>query len=371
MSRSLQKKKSVEDRVEVSDKETGAVLLTTLLVMAIMAALAVAIMDDVRLALKRTANISDYAQADWYVHGAEDYVGNVLGDALISVEAGDRSQILEQLSPIILPIDDGFMQINVSDGSHCFNLNSLTTREAGQASDIAVAQFVSLIEMLDIPSNDADRLVARIVDWIDSDSQSRPGGAEDGHYLRRTPPIRTANTPLKSVMELRAIDGMTADIYAALRPWVCIAEPYSLNIFNLDTAQIWHAPILATYLGGEEQLSLAVQIIQERPPEGYGDFKNLQSSPALTALGDGKDSPLKSDLWSEDLIKFSPPSLWVELSLQYRNVQRSRSFHFTGLDRDNLLLTYRGWGKESFKPDLDPDGHNETDAALLNEDRNP
>jgi general secretion pathway protein K len=349
------------------DKESGAVLLTTLLVMAIMAALAVAIMDDVRLALKRTANISDYAQADWYVRGAEDYVGTVLGDALLSVEGSQRNAILEQLSPILLPIDGGLMQIDVLDGSHCFNLNSLTTRETGQGSDVAITQFTALIEMLGVPPSETGLVVSRIVDWIDTDSQTRPGGAEDGQYLRRTPPIRTANAPLKSVMELRAIDGITPEIYTALRPWVCIGEAHSASTFNINTAQLFHAPILATYLGGEEHLPLALQIIQERPLEGYNDFETLQASPSLSGLGDGKDSPLKFELWSEELIKFEPPSLWVELSLQYRNVQRSRSFHFTGLDSDNLLLTYRGWGKESFRPNLDP----EADTAIINEDINP
>ena len=51
------------------DKERGTVLLTTLLIMAVMATVAVAIMDDIRFAVKRTINVGDYAQVDWYVKG--------------------------------------------------------------------------------------------------------------------------------------------------------------------------------------------------------------------------------------------------------------------------------------------------------------
>ena len=52
--------------------ESGTVLLTTLLIMAVMAAVAVAIIDDIRFAVKRMSNVNDYAQLDWYVKGAED-----------------------------------------------------------------------------------------------------------------------------------------------------------------------------------------------------------------------------------------------------------------------------------------------------------
>jgi len=83
---------------DVGHKEEGTVLLTTLLVMAIMAALAVAMMDDIRFALKRTANV--------------------------------------------------FMQLNVREGSHCFNLTSLTNSTTGEADEDAKVYFVQTYETL-------------------------------------------------------------------------------------------------------------------------------------------------------------------------------------------------------------------------------
>ena len=52
-------------------REEGAALLTVLLLVAVMSALAVAVLDDIRFGLKRTANAETVGQAQWYALGAE------------------------------------------------------------------------------------------------------------------------------------------------------------------------------------------------------------------------------------------------------------------------------------------------------------
>lgn len=334
----------------IKDDERGAVLLTTLLVMAIMAALTVAVMDDIRLALKRTVNVSDYAQADWYVRGAEDYVGDVLANQFSSIDAANRNQVLESISPIVLPLENGTMILDMSDGSHCFNLGSLTTND-GDADPIASEQLLNLFEIIGVPLNASEALLARILDWVDADTQPQSGGAEDGAYLRRTPRLLPANAPLSSVMEIRAIEGIDADIYALLRPWLCIGKPHKPNQFNIDSAKPWHAPLLASYLGGEDTLALAQRLILERPSSGYGDLASLNENPIVKDLDDSEADFKTGEFWNNQLT-FTPDSLWVELDLRYRKAQRSRSFYFTQLE--DPVLVYRGWGRESFRPTLDP-----------------
>jgi len=62
-----------------------------------------------------------------------------------------------------------------------------------------------------------------LTDWIDRDTRLGANGAEDGTYLRREPPHRTANTALASVMELRGLEGMTEELYQSIRPYLCAA----------------------------------------------------------------------------------------------------------------------------------------------------
>ena len=61
-------------------KEEGTVLLTTLLIMSIMAVISIAIIEDIKFAVKKTININDYAQTHWYVRGAEDYIENFINN---------------------------------------------------------------------------------------------------------------------------------------------------------------------------------------------------------------------------------------------------------------------------------------------------
>ena len=51
--------------------EQGVALLTVLLMVAVMAAIAVAVLDDIRFSVRRTANAQTTAQARWYALGAE------------------------------------------------------------------------------------------------------------------------------------------------------------------------------------------------------------------------------------------------------------------------------------------------------------
>ena len=55
-------------------KEEGTVLLTTLLIMSIMAVISIAIIEDIKFAVKKTINTDHYAQTHWYLMGAEDYI---------------------------------------------------------------------------------------------------------------------------------------------------------------------------------------------------------------------------------------------------------------------------------------------------------
>jgi len=204
------------------------------------------------------------------------------------------------------------MTLNIRDGSHCFNLTSLTQINTGELNEEAKLYFVQTMDALGLPLSEAETMHARLTDWVDRDQQSLPGGAEDGDYLRRQPPLRTANAPFASVMEVRAVEGVTQELY-----------------------------------DGADALPLATQLILERPPQGYDE--SLTENPLLQNSGIEDVAGRISQT-----VSYAPNSLWVELDLSYRKAQRARSFHFS-IDNDRPVLTYRGWGRESFRPVLRPD----------------
>lgn len=323
------------------DKERGTVLLTTLLIMAVMAAVSVAIMDDIRFAVKRVINVGDYAQADWYAKGAEDFAASYISTVLNPLPAEAKNLSLQEAQVFAFPFEGGAMTLNVRDGSHCFSLGSLLSEE-GTQNIVGVRQFISLLTVLGWPANEASNLAAVLSDWIDIDSQRTSNGAEDGDYLRRTPPHRTANTVLTSVMELRSLEGMTEDLYQSIRPYLCAREAGDMTMFNIDTATPLDAFVLSTLLGGPDFLQTAIQLITERPPEGYGNIAAVEEAPAMSAF--------ESDDRSFEQIVFSPNKLWVEAQINYRNAERIIVFEFDTLDNDGANLTYRGLGSENLRP---------------------
>jgi len=325
------------------DKERGTVLLTTLLVMAVMAAVSVAIIDDIRFAVKRIINVGDYAQTDWYVKGAEDFAASYISQTLGPLPEVAQNQALLQPQTFTFPFEGGVMTLNVRDGTHCFSLGSLVDAE-GRQNSVGIRQFASLLTALGWPNNEAFNQGTILADWIDRDTQRTPNGAEDGDYLRRNPPHRTANVPLASVMELRALEGMTEELYQSIRPFLCARGAGELTQFNIDTATPLDAFVLSTLLGGPDFLQTAIQLIAERPPGGYVNLETLNAAPALSDF----DSP---DQALEQII-YAPSKLWVEAQVGFRNASRIVVFEFETLDNRGANLTYRGWGSENLRPQI-------------------
>ena len=327
------------------DKEEGAVLLTTLLVMGIMAALAVSIIDQVRFAVKRAGNVQAYAQADWYMRGAEDFAQQYIEDQIENVKGEQLNEILRSGVPVILPIEGGAITLSVRDGGQCLSLNSVAGK--GQGS-IMLRQ---LLESVGWDSIDAARQTPIIQDWVDENSDTLPGGAEDFTYLGQSPAYRTPNAPFTSISELRLIEGMTEEKYQRLRPFVCARAPSTsddpdsidqnsqININSLSQAQ---APILASILGGFDHLQRAEQLILDRPSGGYQDdsFKKA-------ALDDEEE---EGDILTS-FVAYEPNYLWVEARVEYLTASRIAAYEFS-IDNGRVTRLYRGTGEEALRPIL-------------------
>lgn len=111
----------------------GMALLTVLLLVAVMAAVAVVLLDDVRFSVRRTTNADVQAQAQWYAAGAESLARRQIAD-LIKADPL-RTPLEPRWNGRLLnfPIEEGAIRAVVTDGQACFNLNSLVY---GQREDL-------------------------------------------------------------------------------------------------------------------------------------------------------------------------------------------------------------------------------------------
>ncbi len=273
--------------------EKGSVLITVLLLVAILAVLGVAVLDDIRFSMRRTANIRDRTQADYFALGAEQLALGLLQELIRA--RPNRNTLDERWAegPIILPLDDGLMEAEVSDASNCFNINSLvdgSPRRELEPNEEGMQRYQRLLQALEFSENEAEELAATATDWIDTDGSALPQGGEDYAYSAVSPPYLTGNTLMAELSELRAVEGYTPDVLRRVMPFLCAhgsADPSELNVNTLMPLQ---APLLVMLKGNDLSIDEAESIIAARPA---GGFETLEAFWSLEAWA-GK-APTEND----------------------------------------------------------------------------
>lgn len=237
-------------------RQRGVAILTALILVAIAAIVATAILWQSALAWRRGTAVYTVAESLALSQLAEAGAGQLLRD--------NRSKNPQFVTPNQdwarpqgpFEIDGGpvtaVLEGTIEDQAGKFNLNSVVASAAAGApptpsvpqptptvpalpganggplvaNETAVEQFKALLAELDISTSYAERLV----DWIDTDDQPIPGGAEDSFYMAQQPPHRVPNMPLTSISELLAM-GMDRASYEKLAPFVSALPPNTkLNI---------------------------------------------------------------------------------------------------------------------------------------------
>ena len=168
-------------------------------------------------------------------------------------------------TPLKRDFEGGFFEGWLLDQQGRFDLNSLLDRN-GEPDEKATRQFVRMLGLLPLESpldtNTATSLMEATVDWIDPDTAPLLNGAEDDRYTSREPPYRPANFWFVSVSELQAVEGYTAEIYAALEPHITALPPpgEQRRKININTAT---AVVLASLVDNENLESVEPLLNQE------------------------------------------------------------------------------------------------------------
>ena len=268
----------------VAQRERGAALLTVLILVGIMGAIAVGVFDRLRLATMLTGNATGLEAARGFALVGEQLLGVRIDDLIAASPQRTTLAGGWQGRTITLPLPDGVAQARVSDGGNCFNLNSLVTGtppDALVSRPLAIEQFTRLMLLLEVPRADALRIAASAADWIDSDDRPNPDGAEDGVYAGALRPYRTANTLMAEPSELRAVQGVTPALYARIRPWLCALPVAELSPINVNTLLPNQAPLVAMLYGETLPIATARRALAERPAGGWPASAEFWNTPAL------------------------------------------------------------------------------------------
>ena len=279
-------------------RERGAALVVALLIFALCTALIVAMKSEFILYYQRGANVFISEQVYAYLRGAEELgklalVQDYDADQLREQPRDDLTEPWSQDPDTVVPFDldeGGWLRGGLEDLQGRFNVNTLVDAAAPTEGDnrvrytAAQKQFVRLLqalEELELGEQEAKAITESIGDWLDADSKVRPNGAEDDYYVSLTPAYRAANQLMISVSELRAIAGITPQLYDALRPLVA-ALPERDTVLNILTAP----PILLRTINGDATfapLSEADgQVLDEiRAQESFASVEDFLENPVF------------------------------------------------------------------------------------------
>jgi general secretion pathway protein K len=291
------------------ERESGAALLAVLLLVAVTGAIAAAMVEDLRLSRGVAVNATARDQGRLFADGVEQLALLTIDDRV--QQSPERTTLAGGWNGATRTVQlpgGGSADVTVRDGSNCFNINSVVDGQPGRPlarRPSGVSQFIGLMIALDVPEPDARRIAEAAADWVDSDTVPGPGGAEDDAYAGGPAPYRTGNTLFADPGEVRALSGMTADIYARLRPWLCAMPTSDLSPINVNTLGVEQAPLLVMLAPGQLSLDRAGRVLAQRPSGGWGnqvEFWRLEALSALNVPLDVQVQPqLKSNWFTLDV----------------------------------------------------------------------
>ena len=280
--------------------ERGAALLAVLLLVSVMGALTATALERLSLSVALAANNSALDQARAFAVGVESLLTLTADDVI--AQSPERTTLAGgwngQVRQIPMP-GGGIAHATLRDGGNCFNINSVAEGVPPNPllpRTIGTAQFAALLRTLEVPEGEALRIAQAAGDWVDSDSNPNREGAEDGAYAGGEQPYLVGNTPFAEVSELRALAGMTPEIYERVRPWLCALPTTDLSPINVNTLSPDQAPLVAMLAPGQITIEAARQAIAARPTSGWSSASEFFTQPALVAVQFSNDVTYQAQL---------------------------------------------------------------------------
>ncbi|WP_440958055.1 type II secretion system minor pseudopilin GspK [Oceanicaulis sp. LC35] len=310
--------------------ERGTALIAALLLVALMAAVAVQLMDVTRFAAFRTAQIDQRTQAVWMARGARDLAEAAFLNAGTPGRAVMRSDELWLAGPVVFPLENGQVVGEIQDRNNCLNINALVDQDAdgddpldsdARTADVQWRRqaFLTLSLEIGVPAGEAEALLAQITDWIDADQSAEPGGAEDRTYGAYAPPYRAANQRFTELEELRALPVMTPPLYAVYQPYLCVLPLAEQPALNINTLALDQSVLLSALLHEELDPADAETLLFRRPPAGYESLEEVWADPLLAPL----------ELSDAEKTRLTLRSRWFEMEVSVRLAETR--FHMTEL----------------------------------------
>lgn len=229
-------------------RQHGAAIIVALFVTALVAAMAVAMIERLRLDTRRTELLLNANQAYFDAQGSVAWAMDQLNN---NWKLQQKNKLIDN-TPIKLSNkqNNAVITSKIEDAQGYFNLNNLGDMKNQ-------LDFIRLIRLVSPKTDEktAQKITLAIADWIKPGIKGSP---LDKYYAELNPPYQAPHRPMVSASEMRLVMGMTSEIYNQLIPYViALPDPTPININSAP------APILMS-LSKTLKLEGAKAIIQAR-----------------------------------------------------------------------------------------------------------
>jgi general secretion pathway protein K len=318
-------------------RNKGVVLISILLIVLLLSAVAITFGNKYLVSLKRAQYIE-------FQSLSLNAFRNVEAMSLNKIDKFSRfnSSNLTKVNPLLT--DGIYFEINgativgsIHDASNCFNINSLVRagKEDYQENKKSMNVFRELMYLTEVDNNVAEEIIDQIIDWIDKNSNPRAYGLEDYYYSGplHNPREFSGSRLLIDIEELKSIPSVRLVDWNIFKELFC-AYPYAsdlrLNINTLDKNNIF----LLTSFFPKIDLKDAEYIIENIPMNGFEDINAfLQSFEAIDL-----SSPNGEVLFTSDIFN-------IETVIDYEGYSASsKSTLIYGKNKNGYILsrTYNG-----------------------------
>ena len=259
-------------------RQAGVALVSVLLVVAIATVLAVSMIQEQYASIQISRGYLSRTQANQYALGGEELARQML---YADFEKGNGIDYIGETwsdPDLHFEFDDGEVSLRITDQQGLVNLNSI-----GDKAGLTVTTTQRLRNLVFSLGGDPS-LIDRLQDWLDSDTSSRPAGAEDFDYLLFEPPYRSGNGPMAHASETRLI-GLLQEQYDSILPYVTALPAFRTQL-NINSAPISVLQSLSPQLTTDLAGTIAAVRAEE---EGFESVEEFLQLPQLAGLGVSAD----------------------------------------------------------------------------------
>lgn len=262
-------------------------------------------------------------------------------------QANETDNLLEDWSQIRSTdlgtmFDDGSLLVSIDDLSGRFPINSLVGGSGEQEPGDSSIQFREvLVRLLQsgafglLDEIQARTIADSLTDWLDSDDEPLPYGAENSYYLTREQPYIARNGPVDFIDELLQVQGIDAALLYGNNEKRGLADYiriYGGGRININTAPVLIFQVLAEPITEDEAL-LAEEYRTDSDSAAMLDkadwYRSLSGWPQNVVIDPGL---------------ITTKSAFFTIDATARN--ESKSMQVTadvGRDNNELIVYYRKW----------------------------